>query len=76
MSKDREQDENLERVTARIGRTIQDFFATPVEEFHADDVRNCVRERVGMVAPGSPDRIMCALSMSDITSPSSTDLPS
>lgn len=57
-----EQDDNLDRVSARIGAAIFDFYAWHVQagelEFHAEDMRRWVIRSVGMVAPGSPDRVM------------------
>ena len=57
-----EQDDNLERVSERIASAIWSFFAEHVQagqlEFHAEDMRQWVRRVVGMVAPGSPDRVM------------------
>jgi hypothetical protein len=57
-----EQDDNLERVSKRIASAIYEFFAWRVRtdqlEFHAEDMRRWVIRTVGMVAPGSPDRVM------------------
>ena len=56
-----EQSRNLERVTERIGHVILEFFQPPRETFHGDDLFEFVKSRVTKVAPGSPDRVMCAL---------------
>ncbi len=61
MSLDPEQDDNLHRVTERIGSAIVEFFRPPRDVFHADELRKWVSGKVGVVAPGSPDRIMRAL---------------
>ena len=57
-----EQEENLERVTARIGSAIQRFFLIKGEggnrEFFVEDLRRYVISEVGIIAPASPDRIM------------------
>lgn len=57
-----EQDENLDRVTARIGLAIIEFYterrAAGQDHFHADDLRRHITIAVGTVAPGSPDRVM------------------
>lgn len=51
--------ENLQRVSARIGRAILDFYeADPNAAFHADDLRDSVREQCGRVAPASADRVL------------------
>jgi len=54
-----EQQENLDRVCVRIGRSVKKFCAERVGEiFFADDLRRYVKAEVGEVAPGSPDRIL------------------
>jgi hypothetical protein len=55
-----EQADNIERVSAKIGRVILEFCrgkatGTP---FTADDLRRYVYARVSNTAPGSPDRIL------------------
>jgi len=55
-----EQQENIERVTARIGRVILEFCEFR-DTMYADDLRKYVAQKVGKVAPGSPDRILRAL---------------
>lgn len=57
MSYDSEQQENLDRVSARIGRAILEFFGRN-QEFFADELRKSVTQQVGAVAPGSADRVM------------------
>ena len=52
-----EQQDNIERVGKRIGAAILQF-CDGREKFHAEDMREYVRKAVGMVAPGSPDRIL------------------
>lgn len=60
-----EQQENLERVTARIGVAIVNYFklklAAEQPDFHVEELRLYVRSQVGMVAPASSDRVMRAL---------------
>ena len=57
--KDYEQAEHLERVTARIGVAIREFFRnSTVADFHADDLRRYVTGRCGVVAPASADRVL------------------
>ena len=57
-----EQGEQLERVKGRIEKAIAEFFryrtTNGALEFHADDLRDWVADRVGTVAPDSPGRIM------------------
>lgn len=53
------QNENLQRVSARIGKAILAFYENdPNSEFHADDLRDSVREQCGRVAPASSDRVL------------------
>jgi len=60
-----EQDENLDRVTARIGVAIVAFFRARTEmdqrDFHVEDLRIYVRSQIGMIAPASSDRVMRSL---------------
>lgn len=51
------QAEHLDRVSVRIGRAIVAFCAEQ-GLFHADDLRAYVTANVGIVAPGSADRIL------------------
>ena len=51
------QDENLRRVSDRIAGSILEFLEGNIT-FHADDLRNYVTEKVGVVAPGSADRVL------------------
>jgi hypothetical protein len=57
-----EQDENLDRVAARIGSAIVLFYHRQLEagqrEFHVEELRRFVLAEVGIIAPASPDRIM------------------
>jgi hypothetical protein len=54
-----EQQENLDRVSERIGPAVMAFSALVLgKDFFADDLRRYVGEQVGVVAPGSPDRIL------------------
>lgn len=57
-----EQSENLERVSARIGGVIVEFFESrkPGDRFHMGTLADFVIEKVGG-APDSPSRIMRAL---------------
>ena len=54
--------ENLERVSARIGRAVIAFFREHSDEhnkrFHADELRACVIRLTGIAAPASADRVM------------------
>jgi hypothetical protein len=56
------QDENLRRVTARIGGTILKWWRERIQygwlDFHVEELREYVTQSVGEVAPGSPDRVM------------------
>jgi len=53
------QNENLQRVSVRIGKAILAFYETdPNAAFHADDLRDSVREQCGRVAPASSDRVL------------------
>ena len=53
------QNENLRRVSARIGKAILAFYENdPNAAFHADDLRDSVREKCGKVAPASSDRVL------------------
>jgi hypothetical protein len=52
-----EQEENLERVSSRIGRAIIDFCRAH-KRFHADDLRKAVISETGIAAPASADRIL------------------
>ena len=51
-----EQQEQLTRVTSRIGQAILEF-CSPGRQFHADELREFVAERCS-VAPGSADRVL------------------
>ncbi|HEU0180326.1 MAG TPA: hypothetical protein VFV58_39320 [Blastocatellia bacterium] len=54
-----EQQENIERVSERIGGAVKAFMRERCgQQFFADDLRRYVRVNVGEVAPGSPDRIL------------------
>ena len=49
----------LETVSSRIGSAILDFCCAKVgQEFHADDLRRFVSQKVGLCAPGSADRVL------------------
>jgi hypothetical protein len=52
-----EQEENLERVSSRIGRAIIDFCQTH-RRFHADELRAYAVAETGIAAPASADRIL------------------
>jgi len=53
------QQENLDRVSERIGPAVLAFCASVgLREFFADDLRRYVRRMAGEVAPGSPDRVL------------------
>ena len=54
------QEDNLDRVTERIGWAVLAFCADKPygQTFFADELRRFVRSKVGLVAPGSPDRIL------------------
>jgi hypothetical protein len=54
-----QQQENIGRVAERIGGAVLAFSAEVLgKDFFADDLRRYVRTHVGVVAPGSPDRIL------------------
>lgn len=59
---DSEQQQQLERVAARIGDAILTFVrrlrAFETTTFHADDLREFVMRAVGRTAPGSADRVL------------------
>jgi len=49
----------LDAVSSRIGSAILDFCCAQVgQEFHADDLRRFVSQKVGLCAPGSADRVL------------------
>src|SRR5262245_47580058 len=53
-----QQQENLDRVSARIGRAILDFCRAH-KRFYAEELRSYViRVTPGKVAPGSADRVL------------------
>jgi transposase-like protein len=52
-----EQQENLERVSSRIGKSIIEFCRSH-GRFHADDLRKWVIRETGTAAPASADRIL------------------
>lgn len=61
MSLDWEQHEsNLERVSSRIGGSIQDFFAAHAEghQFYVEELRRWVLVNTGILAPASADRVL------------------
>lgn len=52
-------DAYLAAVSSRIGSAILDFCQDRVgQEFHADDLRHYVTQKVGICAPGSADRVL------------------
>jgi hypothetical protein len=55
-----DQIENLTRVNARIGGFILVFFKNHGAgyRFHSEELRDFIIIKVGVIAPGSPDRIM------------------
>lgn len=53
-----EQTENLERVTARLGKAVLSFIASDVDEFQADELHTFVEREVGFSAPASADRVL------------------
>ena len=57
-----EQAENLERVTARIGRSVVGFcervYDSTLKTFHADGLRQTVIHETGTAAPASADRVL------------------
>jgi hypothetical protein len=54
--------EERERVYAKIAAVIMEFHELhPCEEFHVEELRLFVRERVSDIAPDSPGRILRAL---------------
>ena len=52
-----EQQENLERVTSRIGRAVVQFCGEH-RRFHADELRKYVITETGIAAPASADRVL------------------
>jgi len=60
-----EQDQELKRVSARIGQAIAGFYedrlASPDGTFHAEELRQWVIEQCGVISPGSADRILRAM---------------
>lgn len=52
-----EQQENLERISSRIGAAII-AFCEAHRRFHAEDLRKYVIRETGISAPGSADRIL------------------
>lgn len=55
---DEEQAEQIERVSERIAAVVMEFFKRPDRRFYADELRSFIAAKIGLVAPGSPDRIM------------------
>lgn len=54
-----DQPEERERVRQRIGAALKAYLVTKVgREVHADELRRHVEAVVGVVAPGSADRIL------------------
>jgi ribosomal protein S25 len=55
-----EQDENLERVSARIACSVLNFFGThqPGDVFHVETLRQHVLAQTGLLAPASADRVL------------------
>jgi PD-(D/E)XK nuclease superfamily len=54
-----DQRENLERVYRAIAAAIMEFYhAGPTRSFHVEELRLYVRERVALIAPDSPGRIL------------------
>ena len=54
-----QQTESLQRVGQKIGAAIMAFYeADPDAAFHADDLRDSVRDQCGKVAPASSDRVL------------------
>lgn len=57
---------SLERVTSRIGSAIVEFCAARVgQTFHADELRAHVTRACGVVAPGSADRVLRQLRLTN-----------
>ena len=57
---------SLERVTSRIGAAIVEFCTARVgQTFHADELRAHVTSTCGQTAPGSSDRILRQLRLTD-----------
>jgi len=57
---------SLERVTSRIGTAIVEFCAARVgQTFHADELRAAVTRACGQTAPGSSDRILRQLRLTN-----------
>jgi hypothetical protein len=52
-----EQQENLERVSSRIGKAVLQF-CRDNRRFHADELRRFVIRETGIAAPASADRIL------------------
>jgi hypothetical protein len=54
--------ENLGPVSVRIGNAVRDFIEAKLDSgsriFYADDLRQYVSRQVGLIAPGSADRIL------------------
>jgi hypothetical protein len=57
-----EQDDNLDRVSARIAAAIIEFYHVRSESgerlFFVEELRRHVIAQVGVIAPASPDRVM------------------
>lgn len=51
------QDEDLQRISSRIGRAILEFCRAH-RSFHADELRRYVISETGIAAPASADRIL------------------
>ena len=59
MSRDNDSPADRERVYDRIAPLIMEFHQRcGEEEFHAEELRTFVRDRVPEIAPASPDRIL------------------
>jgi len=57
---------SLERISSRIGAAIVEFCTARVgQTFHADELRAYVTERCGVVAPGSADRVLRQLRLTN-----------
>jgi hypothetical protein len=58
--------ESLERVSSRIGSAIVAFCTARVgQTFHADELRTAVTRACGVVAPGSADRVLRQLRLTN-----------
>jgi uncharacterized protein YbaR (Trm112 family) len=57
MDERQEQQENIERVSARIGHVVIEFCRNN-QRFHADELRRAVIRETGIAAPASADRIL------------------